>query len=70
MTEHLLDEVKALRAALRAAQQERDVMVEELRLMVSYLNNTDQDANHLWMVKHMRETLNGDPHVSENKKNP
>lgn len=33
------------------------VLEEELSLMVSYLGHEDQDADHGWMVKHMRAAL-------------
>ncbi len=29
----------------------------ELDLMVSYLKNSDQDANHEWMFRHMKAAL-------------
>ena len=33
---------------------------EGLRLMISYLGHTDQDANHQWMVKKMQAILAGE----------
>lgn len=46
-------------ARLQVNEKQVEVLTETLRLMISYLGHQDQDANHLWMVKKMREALDG-----------
>lgn len=40
-----------------AANARAERLREEMLLMISYLVHEDQDANHEWMVKHMRAAL-------------
>ncbi len=40
-------------------KNQNNLYAETLRLMISYLGHQDQDANHEWMVRKMREALNG-----------
>lgn len=44
-------------AKLSASAAEATRLREELLNQVSYLGNTGQDADHLWMVKQMRAAL-------------
>jgi hypothetical protein len=53
------DGLMDVREQLAKARAEIEVLSETLRLMISYLGHQDQDANHLWMVKKMREALDG-----------
>lgn len=61
------DDLEALPAlpsyavAARVALRERRAAREELRFIVSYLGDQDQDANHAWMVRRIRAVLQGQP---------